>query len=573
MLPGISFPLGILVVLGSAFIGGFVAEKLKLPTILGYFISGIFVSGLLTNLGWERGTLSILAEVGLALLMFCLGLEFSWRKAEKSKKRVYFGAFLQVVFTAFLGTILLKNIFGLDLKVALIGAAAFSLSSTAMVVKFLQGKNLSETLPGEIMITWLLVQDLLSLPLSGVLPVFLGQGDWQVIINTLFNSSLILFFTLLCGWKIVPYLTDLVASFKNRELLLIFVVILIFIFSLLTASLGFSFVIGAFLAGLVLNQTNENHAIFSQIRPFRDVFLAIFFVSLGLSLSPSFVITNFGKILSISLLVLTLKFVLISGILVYFGYHAKVILDVGLGLSQVGEFSFAFAATAFSQGFLDSFGYSLITSVALVTVALTPSLFQLSGFLYRKSGRLAVRFPFLYRKFFSYSDQRLPLEELPFENHVVVLGYGRVGKWVSNILEEANIPYLVVEYNPQIVRELKLEGKKVVFGDPSDIDVLDYAQVDKAKMVILAIPDTLTQKIAVTHCRSLNSRVEILCRSHLKEDHRELKSLGVDFIIQPEFEAALSISHRILQEMGFGKEEIGNNLREARKKHEKDSNE
>lgn len=573
MLPGISFPLGILAVLGSAFIGGFVAEKLKLPTILGYFIGGIFVSGLFSSLGWERGMLSILAEVGLALLMFSLGLEFSWRKAEKSKKKIYLGSFLQVVLTSFLGTMILKNVFGLDLKVALIGAAAFSLSSTAMVVKFLQGKNLSESLPGEIMITWLLVQDLLSLPLSGVLPFFLGQGNWQIIVNTLFNSSLILLFTLVCGWKIVPYLTDLVASFKNRELLLIFVVILIFIFSLLTASLGFSFVIGAFLAGLVLNQTNENHAIFSQIRPLRDVFLAIFFVSLGLSLSPNFVIENLGRILSVSLFILTLKFLLISGILAYFGYHAKTIFNAGLGLSQVGEFSFAFAATAFAQGFLDSFGYSLITSVALVTVALTPSLFQLSEVLYRKSGKLAVKFPFLYRKFFASSDRRLPLEELPFENHVVVLGYGRVGKWVSNILEETNIPYLVVEYNPQIVRELKLEGKRVVFGDPSDIDVLDYAQVDKAKMVILAIPDTLTQKIAVTHCRSLNPRAEILCRSHLKEDHRELRSLGVNFIIQPEFEAALSISHRILQEMGFDKDKIGDNLREARKKHEKDTNE
>lgn len=568
MLPGISFPLGILIVLGSAFIGGFFAEKFKLPTILGYFIGGIFVSGLLSGLGWGRETLSVLAEIGLALLMFCLGLEFSLRRVEKSKKRVYLGAVVQVVLTVFLGTILLRNIFGLDLRVALIVAAAFSLSSTAMVVKILQEKSQSENFPGEIMISWLLAQDLLSLPLSGILPFFFGKVDWQGIINTLFNSSLILLFTLLCGWKIVPFLIDFIASFKNRELLLIFVVILVFIFSLLTASFGYSFVIGAFLAGLVLSQTSENHAIFSQIRPLRDVFLAIFFVSLGLSLNPSFIITNLGKILSISLLVLVLKFILISGILAYFGYHAKVILNVGLGLSQVGEFSFVFAATAFSQGFLGSFGYSLITSVALITMALTPSLFQLSGFLYRKSGILAVKLPFLYRKFFVCSDHRLPLEELPFENHVVILGYGRVGKWVGNILEKVNIPYLVVEYNPQIVRELKLEGIKVVFGDLADIDVLDYAQVDKAKMVILAIPDALTQKIAVAHCRSLNSGVEIICRSHLKEDHRELKSLGVDFIIQPEFEAALSISHRVLQRMGFKKEEINEKLKEIKKEHD-----
>lgn len=418
------------------------------------------------------------------------------------------------------------------------------------------------------MISWLLVQDLLSLPMSGMLPVFFNSTGWQGAVDSLFNASLILIFTLIFGWKIIPRFTDFVASLKSRELLLIFVVTLVFVFSMISLSLGHSFAIGAFLAGLILSQSSENHAIFSEIRPLRDVFLAIFFVSLGLSLNPNFILVNFGNILLISLLVLALKFVLVSGTLAYFGYHAKLIFKVGLGLSQVGEFSVAFAAAALTKGFLDSFAYSLIVSVTIITMVLTPWLFQLADILYKKSDIFAVRFPFLYRKFFASSDLRLFLGELPFEKHIVILGYGRVGQWVGNILKKANIPYLVVEYNPQIVRELKLEEKKVVFGDPADIDVLDYAQVDKAKMVVLTIPDTLTQKLVVANCRSLNPGIEIICRSHIKEDHEELKSLGVNFIIQPEFEAALSISHRILQSFGFKKDELNKKIKEVKKEYD-----
>lgn len=565
----------LLLVLGGASIGGLLARKIKQPIIFGYLLAGLLISAVMAKLGLKRDPLGLLTEIGLVFLMFSLGLEFSFKRFGSLKKVILTGACLQISLTILIGSFLLTRLFGFSLQYGLILSSAFSLSSTAIVVKLLQEKNEFESLSGEIMFGWLLVQDLAVLPLISLLPIFstgfIAQ-DIGVSLLTMLKAVLVLAATWFGAEKIVPKLINIIASYKSRELLLLFVVTLIFLFAIIISSVGFSFALGAFLIGLILSQIPAHFAIFSEVRPLRDVFLAIFFVSLGLSLDPNFIVSNLGEIILICAVFLLLKIFLSAGILSFFGYHAKTILRSGFGLAEVGEFSFVYVSSALTVGALNSDGYSLAASVTLLSMVFTPILFWLSDRIYKTSNKLAISFPSIYRRFFVEFDDRLPLDDIPLADHVVVLGYGRVGEWVGNILERVNIPYLVVEYNPQIVRKLKLEGKRVVFGDPSDIDVLEYAQVDKAKMVILAIPDTLTQKIAVTHCRSLNPRMEILCRSHLKEDHRELKSLGVNFIIQPEFEAALSISHRVLQEMGFDKDETGDYLREARKKHEKDVN-
>jgi len=267
----------------------------------------------------------------------------------------------------------------------------------------------------------------------------------------------------------------------------------------------------------------------------------------------------------LGLSILTLKVLLILGILAYLGYHAKTIFSVSFGLAEVGEFSFILAMIAFLRGFLSSASYSLIVSVTLLTMVLTPSLFFLADKLYCQASIFLKRFPRLYRRFFVQSDSFYWHEELSLADHVVVLGYGRVGKWVGNILEKAGLSYLVVEYNPRIVRQLKHEGKRVVFGDPTDLDVLDFAQVDRARLIVLAIPDLIAQKMIVTNIRALNPTVEIVCRSHEQDGREDLKKMGVTFVIHPEFEAALSIGHRVLQSCAFAKEEINKKIKEVRR--------
>lgn len=568
-MPNFNLLYNLLLVMSSAFIGGLVSKKLKQPLIFGYLLAGLVVSGLagILVLGLDRRGLSVLAEIGLALLMFTLGLEFSLKKIEKFKATVELGAGLQIILTILIGTFLLKFIFGFTSNTAFIMACSFSLSSTAIVIKVLSEKAGLESLPGEIMLGWLLIQDLAVLPLITLFPILFAASGLSQNLFSLVKALAIVLIAWYGAKKVISGFTDFVASFESRELLLIFVVCLVFIMATITFKLGFSLGLGAFLAGLILSRATSHFAIFSEIRPLRDVFLAVFFVSLGLSLEPSFLILNIGKIFTISLFVLTFKIVLIAIILSFFHHHAKTIIESSFGLSQVGEFSFVLASTALAANFLNRNEYSLVVSATLLTMVCTPWLISFSETLYKKVSLIAPRFPNFYKHFFTQEDRLLPFKELPFENHVVILGYGRVGKWVGEALRKAKIPFLVVEYNPQTVRRLKLEENSVIFGDPSDINVLDFAQVDKAKLVILAIPDPLTQKIVIANCQALNPKVKIICRSH-SEDNEDLKAMGIDNIIQPEFEAALSIAHRAFQSFGFDKENVDETIKKIKREHE-----
>lgn len=566
-MPDFRLLLDLLLVLGSAFIGGFIVRKLKQPIILGYLIAGLSVSGLAETFGLDRKGLSILSEFGLALLLFTLGLEFSLNKIKSLKKVVGVGSILQIVLTIAIGTFFLKTFFGYNFSASFIMASAFSLSSTAIVIKLLAEKAGLESLPGEIMVGWLLVQDLAVLPLISLIGIlFANVGFEQNVIKLTFSIS-VLAITLFVANRVISKFSDLVDSLRSRELLLLFVIALVFVMASLTSSLGFSFGLGAFLAGLILSQASSHFAILSEIRPFRDVFLAIFFVSLGLSLEPNFLVINIGKILEVSLLVLVLKVVIVAIILAIYKYHAKTILECCFGLSQVGEFSFVLAASALAGGFLGKQDYFTIASVTLLTMVITPWLFNLSKFLYQKLSLIAPKFPKIYGRFFAVGDKKLFFEELSLADHVVIIGYGRVGKWIGEALKKANVPFLVIEYDPKIVRLLKLEENSVIFGDPADINVLDFAQVNKAKAVVLAIPDDLTQKMVISNCKFLNPRIRIICRSHAQDIH-DLRARGVQHIIQPEFEAALSITHRVLQEMGFEQGEINSRLKEIKKEHE-----
>lgn len=548
--------------------GGILAKKFHQPLIVGYLLSGLFFSVLLGNFGLKRESLGLLAEIGFALLMFTLGLEFSFTKIQKVKNTAVSGAVVQILLTIFFGILLLTGLFGLSFRSSFIIASAFSLSSTAIVVKLLTEKNRLESLSGEIMVGWLLTQDLAVLPLLSLLPVLFSSAGLSANLLGILKAVLLLTVTWYMARKIVPKLADRVILTQSRELLIIFAVIIVFSFAFFTSSFGFSFVLGAFLAGLVLSHSEAHLAVFSEIRPFRDLFLSIFFVSLGLSLEPGFLLSSLGTILTLGFIFLLLKLILVGLFLLLTGFHAKIIFEGAFGLAEIGEFSFVLAATALSLRFISSQEYSLIISVALLTMVMTPWLFPLSETAYQKSYRWLARFPRWHKRLFKGYHETLLVNEPSNENHVVLLGYGRVGSWVGKALERAKVPYLIVEYDPYIFKGLRLREKKVIFGNSADIAVLDFAQVDKAKLVVIAIPDSLTQKIIIANCRVLNKSVPIICRSHLEEDTPELKSLGVEHIIQPEFEAALSIIHRSLQHLGFGSQAISREIKEIRREHQ-----
>jgi len=555
-------------VLGLAFLGGFLAKKAKQPSVVGYLLAGVLISFLTSSFFQAKDLLSFFAEIGVAFLMFTLGLELSLDYLKRVKTVAIWGALIQILLVIVLGIFIFPTL-GFDFYSSLFMGCAFSLSSTAIVFKILSEKGEVETLPGEIMLGWLLVQDLAVLPMIAILPTMAGNTGtgFGTFALSILKSGAILVLVLILGKNLVPKFISWVSDFGSKELLLIAVVALCLATAILTSSLGLSLALGAFLAGLIISKTSENHAIFSEIRPLRDLFSILFFISLGMFLNPSFLISHLLLILAISLLIVLVKFLVVTILVLYLGYHPKTGLLVGMGLIQVGEFAFVLSRLGLTNRLIDNNVYSLILSVALLTILVTPWLINLAPKFYFVFQKVTKKFPKVYQKLFK-ADEKLPEEEgLDLANHVVVCGHGRVGSWLARALQLLEIPYIVIDYNHQMITDLKSQGVNALYGDPADINVLDFAQVDKAKVVVVAIPDQATQEIVVANCQTLNPDIKIISRIHQKEAQSRLKTLGVSSIIQPEFEAALSIIHRVLQFFGIEKEEVSDKIKRIKMEH------
>lgn len=555
----------ILVALG----GGFVAKRLKLPLLVGYILGGVLVGTFLGS--WLRlgPEISTLAEIGVALLLFTVGIEFSFARLKKVWNVAVWGGVFQIILTILLG-LLIFPLFGLDFYSSLFLGSAFSLSSTAIIVRILTEKGEADSLPGEIMIGWLLVQDLAVLPMMTILPQIakLDGAGWFSIFGAIAKAALLLTLVIILGKTTFSRILDRIAKTQSRELLLLSVVSLCLVAAFTTTALGFPFALGAFFAGLLVAETSQNHAVFAEVRPLRDIFSVVFFVSLGFLVNPTVFLPIGVKILTLGLTVILLKFILVAALIFYFGYHAKTSIWVAGGLVGVGEFAFVLAQMGHNSGFINSQVYSLTLAIALLTMLLVPLIFNLTPHLYLFLKDFTDHyFPRFYGAFFAQYDRHRTGQDLPIENHVVICGHGRVGKPIRKALELANIPYVVVDFNHSVVKELSRYGVNVVYGDPADLEVLDFAQVDRARAVIIALPDRHSQRMIIQNSLRLNPRAVIICRSHFDEDKEHLKASGAHVIIQPEFEASLAIISEILKVFSKSQEAIAANLRQIKREN------
>lgn len=557
---------GLGLILAAAFLGGFIAKKIKQPAVAGYLIVGILLSFVASKFLPVKDLLSFFSEIGIALLLFTLGLELSWDLLRRVKTVALWGAVIQMLLFIILGIFIFPR-FGFDFTTSLLMSFAFSGSSTAVVMKILSEKGEVETLPGEIMLGWLLVQDLAVLPMVAILPTLSVGHNLGALLISIVKATVVLSAVWFLGKTLLPKFIKWVADFGSRELLLIAVVALCLLTAILTSALGLSLALGAFLAGLVISKSSENHAIFSEIRPLRDLFSIVFFVSLGMFLNPYFLFSHLPLVFGISLIVILLKFLMVTILVFYLGYHSKTSLIVGMGLTQVGEFSFILSRLGQNNTLITDDVNSLILSVALVTILVTPWLMSSAPKIYFNLQKFSKRFPKIHQKFFVALDMVKDVDGLELHDHVVICGHGRVGSWLARALQLLGLPYVVIDYNHQMITKLKSKGVNALYGDPADIDVLNYAQVDKAKVVVVAIPDQATQEVVVTNCQTLNKEVKVISRIHQKEALSRLKTLGVSCLIQPEFEAALSIIHRVLQFFGVNNEEIAGKIKRLKIEH------
>jgi len=556
-----------LLVFAAAIGGGTIARILKQPTILGYIAAGVLIGNIAFGI-IDHTTLRLIAEVGVTLLLFTLGVEFSFLRLKKVLRSIFFPAVLQIL-VSLIGLLVLSVGLGIGFLPSLFIAAAFSLSSTAVVVKVLSERGELETVPGEVATGWLVIQDIAVIPIMILLPTIVAvvqkpdMGGGAAILSILLGilvAALTIGIVLILGKQGIPRLLSAAASVGSREILLLTTVAIVFICAVLFYVTGLSAALGAFIAGLIIAETSQNHAIFAEVRPLRDLFAVVFFVTLGMTVPLTVVVGFLPTILLFILVVIVSKWFVVYGLLRFVGYHQKTAFLVGVSLTQVSEFGFIIAGVGTALGVLTSDQNTILVAVIFGTLLIsTPFMASGHSVYYWFARKLSFQ-----RDTDTVSSKR---EEYPIEKHIVICGYGRVGKYIGRALEMAGLPFLVVDYNHQTVKMLRAKGINVVYGDPADHDVLDYAQVDLARAIIIAIPDRHTQELIIGHAQTLNRRIKIICRSHHEEDQARLKSLGVTTIIQPEFEAAVTIVERLLPEFGVSPEDVSGKISRLKIEH------
>ena len=558
-------------ILFAALVGAFFAKLLRLPLILGYIAVGVLVGNIFSAIV-DHTLIGHIAESGVTLLLFTLGIEFSFHRLKKVLGTVSWAATLQMLLSF---CILLPIFLGLGFSFlpALFMGIAAALSSTAVVIRLLSERGETETISGEVLTGWLIVQDLAVIPIMMMIPSIASivMSDVSLVTTVsllgvnLIKAAVAIGAIIFLGKTGIPWVLNKVAAFGSREIFLVTVIGLVFLSGTVAYMAGLSAALGAFIAGILVAETSQNHAIFAEVRPLRDLFAVVFFVSLGMALPVSVLYPVLPMILMMALIIIAVKAIIVYLLSRFLGYHRKTSFIVALGLTEMSEFGFIIASVGLKQGVLSEQQYAIIVALVFVTIMISSPLFTKATSIFYF---LRKKVPFLYPNFIPEKvEKELFDKELPLKDHVVICGYGRVGKYVGRALAMEGIPFIVVDYDHTTVKLLREKNIQVIYGDPADMDVLDYAQVDFARAVVIAIPDRHTQEMVIANVQTLNKTVRIICRTHQEKDIIRLKTLGVHTIVQPEFEAAVTITNKLLSQFGIEQTDIDGKVARLKIEH------
>ena len=558
------------VVLGAALVGGMAARLLGLPIILGYLLSGIVIGpyGLdvlslaldFLNQGvGERTTaeaveqVQTLAWIGVVLLMFTLGIEFSIKTLRRIGRVAIIGGTIQITFTMALG-VMVGLLFDWSLAEAVVFGFFIALSSTIIVLKTLMERGEMDSPHGRVMIGILLVQDMCVVPMMVVL-VSLGETEtsiWAPLGRAVLEAGIFLLVLIALGLWVFPWFMRRVMARRSRELFLLSVVGICLGAAFGASYAGLSVAIGAFLVGILISDTEYAHQALADIRPLRDIFAILFFVSLGMLADPAFIGENPGEVAVVVAIIIAGKFIITAVIPRIFGYNIKTALFVGSGLFQIGEFSFVLAAIALDTGVISSHIYSLTLTAAFITILLTPfSMGLMSGIYHRliRSKRLAA--------IMAGTDDTMPFDTgIQSVNHVVICGYGRIARNLGRVLKRRNFSYIIIDIDPRVIDSAREKGVPCIYGDASNRDILDRARLEKARVLVIGIPDPAAARLVAANARRINPRLDIIARVHRDEDREVLLRLGVAELVRPEVEAGLEIIRHTLHRFGLTNQEI-----------------
>lgn len=542
----------IIVILGLSVIVILLFQRLKLPTILGFLITGTIAGpyGLSLVEATHTHQVEILAEIGVILLLFIIGLEFSLKSLAAIQRTVFVGGTIQVS-----GTILITFFFfyglGFPMTQALFMGFLFSLSSTAIVLKLLQEKGEINSPHGKIALAILIFQDIVVVPMMLFTPLIAGKADnvLNTLLILLLKGILVILFVIASARYIVPRLLYLVARTKSKELFILTIVVICFSVAWLTSTIGLSLALGAFLAGLIISESEYSHQATSNILPFREIFTSFFFVSIGMLLDIRFLLQNLLLILTFTCLTIMAKAVVAGLAALVLKYPIRTVLLVGLSLFQVGEFAFILSRSGLENNLLSNTVYQYFLSVSILTMGVTPFIVHASSSI--SNSLISITLPARIRERLNRKNKiskakKEPAEEQVFTDHLIIIGYGINGKNVARAAKEANIPYVIIELNPETIRREKALGEPIIYGDATGNSILSHVQVHKARVVVVAISDPTATKEIISNIRAISNKVYIIIRTRFIQEMEENYRLGADEVIPEEFETSIEIFTRVL---------------------------
>ena len=542
------------ILLMAALVGGMIAHRLRQPIILGYLVIGAAIGP--HALGWvsDRGLVQSVATIGVALLMFTLGLEVSVTQLRQVGRVGLWGGVAQIALTAAAGLLVGLYGFGWTLAQSAVFGMGISLSSTMVCLKILMDRGEVDSAHGRIMVAILILQDI-SVVVLVLLESMLGaSGQSPLWLLALAIGKAVVFVALAiaAGLWVVPWLLGNVGGVRTRELFLLTVVVLCLAAALGTSVLGLSVVFGAFIVGLVLRESRFASQVLAEVTPLRDVFATLFFVSLGMLLDLRFVADHWGLVLITVGAVAAIKIGVVSGVVRLFGYNARIAVLSGFGLFQIGEFSFVLAQTGMNMDIVTEDFYSLIVTSAIITMLLTPLSLAVVSWLHHKTPLSAL--PLLLNGSAKGADS-LP-ESLQSSDTVLVAGYGRVGQNVARALRDARVPCVVIDIDPEITYKSRCDRVPSIYGDASNMHVLSSLDMKKVKALVVTYPDPLAVSATVQAALKLNPKLRIVARVHRQEDVSRIQRLGAVEVVSPEYEASVELVKRILSAEGWQQNDI-----------------
>ena len=549
----------LVVIYGVAALVVFVFQKLRQSNIVGFLMTGVLVGPFGLSLVSDTESVHLLAEIGVMLLLFSLGLEFSFKKLMKIRHVVFGAGSLQVSLTigAGLGVALLL---GLDLRVAVFLGFLIALSSTAIVLKMLLERGEIDSVHGRVSLGVLIFQDLCVIPMIVVVsPLAQQEPIWLALASALGKAAVILVVVMVLARHVFPGFLQHVMESRSKELFVITSLWILLGMAWGLAQFGFSLALGAFLAGLTVSESEHSQQIFVDIRPFRDGLNSLFFISMGMLVDTSFIWSHAGALLAtIGAVVIGKAMILILAVWVT-RLPVQVALMVGFSMAQIGEFSFVLLEEALKSSLVSPDLYQLILTSAVVTMILTPFLSWIPHKL--AHGRFASLVRRLGR---GASIRDLDRASEIMQDHVLICGFGVTGRSIASVLKANNLTYAILELNARMVREERKNGEPIFFGDCTDPDILVHAGLAQARVQVIAISDPFATRLAVKSARSLNAELVILARNKYLAEIDTLLNLGANEVISEEFETSIELLSRTLRLYNFPRQLVAQEIKSIR---------